>query len=76
MKLRFREHGEYSGSFYGHKHEYYRWSKQFQMGDKGIGYTTQLGEEFYLVMHGERIVYLYPVEYFEWKEPVEDTSIV
>lgn len=68
MKLRFREYGQYNGLFYGQKHEYYRWSKQFQMGDKGIGYTTELGEEFYLVLHGDRIVYLYSTDFFEWKE--------
>lgn len=46
----------------------YNWSKAFACTDKGVYYTSKIGDEFYLAISGGKIVRVYNKRLFQLKE--------
>ena len=71
--LMFNKHGRIQ--FYP-KVEYYTWSENYRMWGEGIGQSVHMGDRFFLIMRGKRIVYFYNDRMFDLSETLKKVRVV
>ena len=71
--LMFNKHGQIQ--FYPEV-EYYTWSQNYRMLGEGIGQSVHMGDRFFLIMRGKRIVYFYNDRMFDLSETLKKVRVI
>lgn len=71
--LMFNKHGQIQ--FYPEV-EYYTWSQNYRMLGEGIGQSVHMGDRFFLIMRGKKIVYFYNDRMFDLSETLKKVRVI
>ena len=56
--------------------EYYTWSENYRMWGKGIAQSVHIGDRFFLIMRGKKIVYFYNDRMFDLSETLKKARVI